>query len=146
MAKDKSGTSKTHRQLIYALSSDNRYCIFEHHSLTVYHRYAKALSECSSSADCDFVGRMLLSITQEVGPGNTLELIKELIEWEVHKYRHMPSNIFRSNSLSSKALALYVRDVGRNYLKEVLGDVLEELMSERNSLEIDPEQRTREKA
>jgi hypothetical protein len=52
-----------------------------------YNRYAKAFSECSSTSDCDFLGRVLLAISQETGPGNTFELIKDLIAWEIHKYR-----------------------------------------------------------
>lgn len=51
----------------------------------------------------------------------------------------MPSNIFRSNSLSSKALGSYVREVGKNYLKLVLGDLLDEIITDKSSLEIDPE-------
>jgi len=67
-----------------------------------------------------------------------MQLIKSLIGHELVKYQHMFQNIFRSNSLASKVLGFYVREVGGNYLRMVLGDVINELLTEDCDLEIDP--------
>ena len=58
-----------------------------------------ALSESISANECDFMARILLTVT-EYG-GYRMRLIKSLISHELSKYQHSPQNIFRSNSLAS---------------------------------------------
>lgn len=77
--------------------------------------YARALSEVSSSSDIDFLGlcfvfccfcsliefeiaKVLLDIANATNKSQ--QLIKELIYFEISKYQHMPTTIFRSNSLA----------------------------------------------
>ncbi|KAL9655139.1 hypothetical protein ABK040_008915 [Willaertia magna] len=100
--------------------------------------YARALSEITSSSDIDFLAKVLLDIANTTNKSQ--QLIKELIHFEISKYQHMPTTIFRSNSLASKALGLYVRDVGYQYLKSTIGILCDELIVENKSLEIDPKQ------
>ncbi|KAG2393976.1 hypothetical protein C9374_003740 [Naegleria lovaniensis] len=105
--------------------------------------YARALSEVSSSSDIDFLAKVLLDIANATNKSQ--QLIKELIYFEISKYQHMPTTIFRSNSLASKALGLYVRDVGYQYLKSTIGLLCDELILENRSLEIDPKALEEEK-
>ncbi|EFC41685.1 hypothetical protein NAEGRDRAFT_80615 [Naegleria gruberi] len=105
--------------------------------------YARALSEVSSSSDIDFLAKILLDIANATN--RSQQLIKELIYFEISKYQHMPTTIFRSNSLASKALGLYVRDVGYQYLKNTIGTLCDDLIVDAKSLEIDPKALEEEK-
>jgi hypothetical protein len=98
--------------------------------------FAIAVSESISANECDFLARVLLQISGQ--SEYRMKLIKTLISHELIKYQHMPQNIFRSNSLASKLLGFYVRDVGGNYLRLVLGDLLSALLDEDCDLEVDP--------
>eukprot|EP01080_Neovahlkampfia_damariscottae_P001897 gene1897-1038_t len=97
--------------------------------------YSRAFAEYGASGDCDFIGSTLLSLNTVTG--THLELVKDLIHHELHKWKDKPGNIFRANSLASKTIGQYVKQVGREYLKLVLSEPLNELLKEDISFEID---------
>src|SRR5690242_9301333 len=71
-------------------------------------KYPRALVDVSS--ECDFIAKSQLEMSSHAR--NTLPLIKELVHHELHKWKDVPSNIFRANSVASKLLGMYVRQVG----------------------------------
>mmetsp|Transcript_9613 Transcript_9613/g.14193 ORF Transcript_9613/g.14193 Transcript_9613/m.14193 type:complete len:798 (+) Transcript_9613:69-2462(+) len=99
-------------------------------------RYAEALSEVVSSPDdCGFLAKEYLKFTDIAG--TSLNLAKHLISFELNKYKATPQSIFRSNSFPTKLLGNYTKLVGKQYLKVLLGPLLDDLIDENQSLEID---------
>jgi hypothetical protein len=54
-----------------------------------------------------------------------LELVKDLIHHELHKWKDKPGNIFRANSLASKTIGQYVSKKQKK-LKKTFKNKLEE--------------------
>ena len=78
--------------------------------------FSRGYAEYGSSGDCDFIGSTLLSITTITE--THLELVKDLIHHELHKWKDKPGNIFRANSLASKTIGQYVSKIEFWFLKK----------------------------
>lgn len=48
------------------------------------------------------------------------------------------NTIFRGNSMSSKAVDVYMKLVGLQYLHETIGGVIKEIITSKKSIEVDP--------
>ncbi|KNC99916.1 uncharacterized protein SPPG_05288 [Spizellomyces punctatus DAOM BR117] len=49
-----------------------------------------------------------------------------------------PNTLFRGNSMASKAVDVYMRYIGRAYLKNTLGDIIKSIVSKKLHCELDP--------
>lgn len=68
-----------------------------------------------------------------------LKLMKYFIEDEFEANRNDEGSIMRDNCIASKLIKAYVHKVGQSYLQEVLGDIINQINSERKiSFEINP--------
>ncbi|KAJ3013975.1 hypothetical protein HKX48_005415 [Thoreauomyces humboldtii] len=49
-----------------------------------------------------------------------------------------PNNLFRGNSMASKAVDVYMRYLGKGYLKSTIGDIVKNIVSKKLHCELDP--------
>eukprot|EP01090_Pellita_catalonica_P017046 TRINITY_DN5062_c0_g4_i1.p1 TRINITY_DN5062_c0_g4~~TRINITY_DN5062_c0_g4_i1.p1 ORF type:complete len:2520 (+),score=346.34 TRINITY_DN5062_c0_g4_i1:70-7629(+) len=68
----------------------------------------------------------------------TLKLLKKAIEVEVNS-TETPNTLFRRNSIATKLLASYTKLIGKKYLKDTLGGVLQGLIAQTPPMELDPQ-------
>ncbi|GAB5588354.1 hypothetical protein Unana1_03254 [Umbelopsis nana] len=73
------------------------------------------------------------------GLGLSIPWIKSLIDYEVSCITADDANtLFRGNSLLTKAIDLYMRMIGRNFLEQTIGDTIRALIDSKIYIEVDP--------
>ncbi|CAO3665374.1 unnamed protein product [Umbelopsis ramanniana] len=71
--------------------------------------------------------------------GLSIPWIKSLIDYEVSCITADDANtLFRGNSLLTKAIDLYMRMIGRNFLEQTIGDTIRALIDSKAYIEVDP--------
>eukprot|EP00301_Raphidiophrys_heterophryoidea_P004993 c12131_g1_i1.p1 GENE.c12131_g1_i1~~c12131_g1_i1.p1 ORF type:complete len:968 (+),score=236.35 c12131_g1_i1:77-2980(+) len=100
-------------------------------------RYTKSLMNLVTSEEVESVANAIVHICDVVGRG--LSLIKMMTQTEFERSTAV-GTILRLQSLASRTMGTYVRQIGSLYLQLVLGDLLEKLVDNdlAGSLEVDP--------
>eukprot|EP01028_Stygiella_incarcerata_P001828 TRINITY_DN1340_c0_g1_i1.p1 TRINITY_DN1340_c0_g1~~TRINITY_DN1340_c0_g1_i1.p1 ORF type:complete len:650 (+),score=191.69 TRINITY_DN1340_c0_g1_i1:141-2090(+) len=100
-------------------------------------RYAKAIADVSKPSEHDRLSHALFGVTSRVG--GSLNIIGELLALEFSNKRNHPATILRVNSIASKMMGLYSQKHGKGYLRWVLGELIEQVITDEDlNLEIDP--------
>ncbi|KAJ3176506.1 hypothetical protein HDU87_005200 [Geranomyces variabilis] len=68
---------------------------------------------------------------------STQEFLLAIIQAEINDTND-PNTLFRGNSMASKAVDVYMRYLGKGYLKSTLGDIIKMIVSKRLHCELDP--------
>ncbi|KAG2388190.1 hypothetical protein C9374_001040 [Naegleria lovaniensis] len=102
-------------------------------------RYAKALADVVPPAQHEKLADSLISLSYEIGA--SLAIIKSLIGLEFDRKQQHPNTILRVNSIVSKMMGKYTKRVGTEYLRLLLGKVVNEVVEQAETLdlEVDPE-------
>ena len=102
-------------------------------------RYAKALADVVPPAQHEKLADSLISLSYEIGA--SLAIIKSLIGLEFDRKQQHPNTILRVNSIVSKMMGKYTKRVGTEYLRLLLGKVVQEVVEQAETLdlEVDPE-------
>ncbi|KAL9650448.1 hypothetical protein ABK040_004672 [Willaertia magna] len=125
VAKMSGDIAKKYKLLVQILTSDPR--------------YAKALADVTPPAQHENLAESLISLSYEIGA--SLAIIKALIGLEFERKQSHPYTILRVNSIVSKMMGKYTKRVGTEYLKLLLGNLVNEIgeQAETLDLEVDEE-------
>ncbi|KAJ6234667.1 ras gtpase-activating protein [Anaeramoeba flamelloides] len=97
--------------------------------------FTKSLISNIDITDADVLTKNLIIIFEN---NNMLMPIIEIaIRLEVDNTK-VQSTLFRTNSVASKMMSHWAKSIGKDYLKNILGDVVQEIISNKNPIEIDP--------
>jgi neurofibromin 1 len=108
------------------------------HSLVLF-QLILALSDATPITEADDVAQLLVRLFD--ASGQAVPLLKALVQQEVHK-TESANTLFRRNSMATKAQAAYAKLIGNQYLKETFALLLNELLSQNISFELDPQKLT----
>ena len=85
----------------------------------------------------EFTGAFFGILHGSGGTQHVVDVLTPLLHHELSKPSD-PLLAMRSNNITTKLLELFLKEVGQNYLKTTLKDVISEICSKREVLELDP--------
>jgi len=99
--------------------------------------YATVLTAASGASVHEKLGTALVNISCVLGAGVSLQ--SALLEMEFEQRKDAPTTILKVNSIVSKMMGKYTRKVGDDYIKMLLGGIIDELNAAKDlKLELNP--------
>eukprot|EP01088_Endostelium_zonatum_P001228 TRINITY_DN1152_c0_g1_i1.p1 TRINITY_DN1152_c0_g1~~TRINITY_DN1152_c0_g1_i1.p1 ORF type:complete len:2790 (-),score=689.70 TRINITY_DN1152_c0_g1_i1:4-8373(-) len=94
-----------------------------------------ALCEVIQITEADELASILVRLFES--NDKTLHLLRKVIEQEVGS-TETPNTLFRRNSMATKLLAAYTKILGKKYLKDTLGPIIQGMIADPPAMELDP--------
>ncbi|KAJ3432578.1 ras gtpase-activating protein [Anaeramoeba flamelloides] len=107
------------------------------HLLSNNHEILYALSDVVHSGDADEVAKALVEILSNMKLPDLVQFIKGSIEREVENTDLAPQ-LFRSNSMATKMMTSFSKQVGSEYLKNTFEKIITQIVKQQVRIEIDP--------
>jgi len=98
--------------------------------------FAATLTKASGSSVHDKLAGALVNLSHTLGKSVSLQ--SALIELEFDQNKETVNQIFKQNSIVSKMVGKYTRKVGDEFLKTLLGELIEEVYQSKEKLECNP--------